>query len=204
MCICASLHGRYLCVCVYMQTNGFTFKFKNCNIWFFVFLSQNIFTNLLFYFSERPQKIFGKFSDNSLLPNPFIIIPFLVSLQLSIFYLYVIHWLTLLLGVYTSLPKFLVTDLSSISLFPFLVPSCSLLSFHTISSLLNTVFFFFFLVSGDLPQFHWEVMRQMAYNFYSMYFSGKHSNFGPLSCAPNIRAHFFAIDTFQSLLLMSQ
>ena len=144
MCICASLHGRYLCVCVYMQTNGFTFKFKNCNIWFFVFLSQNIFTNLLFYFSERPQKIFGKFSDNSLLPNPFIIIPFLVSLQLSIFYLYVIHWLTLLLGVYTSLPKFLVTDLSSISLFPFLVPSCSLLSFHTISSLLNTVFFFFF------------------------------------------------------------
>lgn len=109
MCICASLHGKYLCVCVYLQTNGFTFKFKNCNIWFFV--CPKIFSLIFsFYLSERPQKIFGKFSDNSLLPNPFIIIPFLVFLRLSIFYLYVIPWLTLLLGVYTSLPKVLVTS----------------------------------------------------------------------------------------------
>ena len=155
-----------------------------------------------FYFSQRPQKIFSKFSDNSVFPNPFIIIPFLVSLRLSIFYLYVIHWLTLLLGVYTSLLKFLVTSPLLTCLHFLSLPSIRAHFFHSTPFLLYKTSLFF--VPRDLPQFHWEVMRQMAYDFYSIYFSGIHSNFGPLSCAPNIRAHFFAIDTFQSLLLMRQ
>ena len=110
MCICASLHGKYLCVFFYLKTNGFILNLKIVIFDFFCFFHKIFSLIFSFYFSERPQKIFGKFSDNSLLPNPFIIIPFLVSLRLSIFYLYVIHWLTLLLGVYTSLPKFLVTS----------------------------------------------------------------------------------------------
>lgn len=110
VCICASLHGKYLCVFFYLKTNGFILNLKIVIFDFFCFFHKIFSLIFSFYFSERPQKIFGKFSDNSLLPNPFIIIPFLVSLRLSIFYLYVIHWLTLLLGVYTSLPKFLVTS----------------------------------------------------------------------------------------------
>lgn len=100
-----------VCVCVFIcQLMGLLLNLKIV-IFDFLYFFPKIFSLIFsFYLSERPQKIFGKFSDNSLLPNPFIIIPFLVFLRLSIFYLYVIPWLTLLLGVYTSLPKFLVTS----------------------------------------------------------------------------------------------
>ena len=96
-----------------------------------------------FYFSQRPQKIFSKFSDNSVFPNPFIIIPFLVSLRLSIFYLYVIHWLTLLLGVYTSLPKFLVTSPLLTCLHFLSLPSIRAHFFHSTPFLLYKYWPFF-------------------------------------------------------------